>query len=1199
MSIPGAASPLFLATTGAADAFEISRSLRFSSGDSSFLNRTPSSAGNRKTWTWSGWVKRSVLGSQKLFIAGASGTEGGIQFHSGTDNTSIRFYDYQSGAHTIQLDTTQLFRDVAGWYHIVGAIDTTQATASDRAKLYINGVQVTSFATATYPSQNLDTLVNNNIAHYLGWVSSEGSYFNGYLAEVNFIDGQALDSSSFGEFDANGVWQAKDTAGLTFGTNGFRLKFADNSSSAALGTDSSSNSNTWTVNNIDPFASIGLPSGLTGSGFSGTLSDIKTDDGSGITATVSHINFDLGASYTVGTVTAKFLNASGSASANYRIELHGNSSYSNLLANSATVNAPSSGAVQTIVHDFSSTSARYLRFSYQGGGRVATLRFLSTTGATSGNAGCDSLVDSPTNGTQTDTGVGNEVVGNYATLNPLGNIRSTNANVGEIANLSNGNLTCTGVTNKYGHATSTIAIPSSGKYYFEVTSEITSDYINIGIASIVGTIDGVFETSTDSRAAWYSSSGPILIKVPGSETTVTTATQYRTTGGVIGVAVDVTNQEIKFYLNGTLKSTLSSLPAALISKLTAGEMFAYITAYNSAVGHINFGQRAFAYSAPTNFKSLNTANLPTPTIADGSKYFDTKLFTGTGANQAITGYNFSPSFAWIKARNNTHYHVLIDKIRGGTKALFSNATNAEETEAGAITSFNSDGFNAGDWGPVSTSGNTFVSWAWDAGANSNKTYAITVANPGSGNKFYADGALQPTLTLAEGSTYKFDQSNSSNASHPLRFSTTNNGTHGGGSEYTTGVTTAGTPGSAGAFTQIVIAASAPTLYAYCTAHSGMGFQINTSDKGGFTIPAGSLNSTAYDQSATWSGMVSPSPANGTLSQGFNGNLTNTFYGGISAGAYFTFAPTGGITFNTQIRVYNGNVSATSVKINGGSSVSLSTSSWTTVATGSGTLNTLAITRGTTDVHGWFGIEIDGKLLVDSGVSVANVPSIASQVMASPESGFSIIKYTGNNTSGATVGHGLNAAVEFAIFKQVTVTNDWSVYSKAAGATGYLRINTRDPFTTTSGQFNNTNPSSSVITLGGDHNANGPSNEIICYAFAPVTGYSSMGSYVGNASPSDAPFVYTGFKIRWLLIKGTTTDYREWVIYDTARDSYNVANKFLYANSSAAEASGNNIDLLSNGFKPRGGDYTHNKAGETYVYIAIASNPFASNGGLAR
>jgi hypothetical protein len=235
--------------------YAISRSLRFSSADSSFLSRTPASAGNRKTWTWAGWVKRSRISTASTFpnIWSAGSTTNSVTCRFLADDTfNIRLY-----GSTELRTTTQVFRDVSSWYHFVITFDTTQATASDRLKLYVNGVQVTAFNTSNDVSQNFDADTNNTQAHYIGQVGtgSAAHMFDGYLADVHLVDGQALDPTSFGEFDDNGIWQPIAYSG-TYGTNGFHLPFSDNSSAAALGYDAAG-SNDWTVNNLSVTAGAG------------------------------------------------------------------------------------------------------------------------------------------------------------------------------------------------------------------------------------------------------------------------------------------------------------------------------------------------------------------------------------------------------------------------------------------------------------------------------------------------------------------------------------------------------------------------------------------------------------------------------------------------------------------------------------------------------------------------------------------------------------------------------------------------------------------------------------------------------------------------------------------------------------------------------------------------------------------------------
>ena len=575
-----AGKQLLLTSAAAASGYAISRSLRFNSSDSGFLSRTPSSAGNRRTWTLSLWVKRANLGAQQKLLSVNTASDNNNAFNIDFDS-SDRFSITASsgGADILTLTTTQVFRDVSAWYHILLSADTTQSTASNRLKLYVNGQQVTVFTTASYPAQNTDLRVNNNEVHYIGRTGYTSVYCNAYLADIHLIDGSALDPSSFTEVSATtGQLIPKKYTG-TFTGNSFWLPFSDNSSTTSgsnvgIGKDFSGLGNYWNTTNLS--------------------------------------------------VTA--------------------------------------------------------------------------------GAGNDSLVDTPSSA-GTDTGVGGVVTGNYATINPL----SKAAN----ATLSNGNLDVTNTVSGSAGCASTIGM-SSGKWYCEVTVNAVGSETKIGICK-----ENAIQSEAGSVAnSWaYGNNGEKF----NSNANVSYGNSF-TTGDVIGIAFDADAGSLYFYKNGTVQNS----GTAAYTSLTSGPYFFQFTA--RAVGSannlsVNFGQRPFAYTAPSGFKALCDTNLPAPVVAKPNTVMDVKLYTGNASTNAITGLGFSPDLVWIKSRSAANWHNIFDTVRGNTRILYSNATDAEANEATAsLTSFNSDGFTLSGNGStgvgnVNGNGTTYAAWTWDAGSS--------------------------------------------------------------------------------------------------------------------------------------------------------------------------------------------------------------------------------------------------------------------------------------------------------------------------------------------------------------------------------------------------------------------------------------------------------------------------------------------------
>ena len=518
----------------------IDNSLRFNDDDTAYLSRTPASAGNRKTWTWSGWIK----------LAGITGTRRGLFTcvnSGGTDYTGfeiepngLRVYDNNSGGEFV---TSAVYRDPSAWYHVVLHYNTTHATATERMKLYVNGIRVTSFSYVTYPTLNADTRINTTNQHSIGSWSPNASPlpFDGYMSDVYFIDGQALDPSNFGHADDNGVWQPIAYPG-TYGTNGFHLEFADNSTAAALGTDTSGNGNDFT------------PSGIT------------TDD---------------------------------------------------------------------------------------------------------------QMADTPSV--------------NYCTWNPL--------DKGTVQVLTDGNIRATSTSTNWQHTRATFAMPS-GKWYWEADGITDPTYIMIGITNQDATVEDYPGQNADGYG-YYSNNGYLYNNG---------YTAYGATYGVgdtVGVTFDADIGQLIFYKNGVSQGVAAT-------GLTNDLWFPAIGVHTTTGAEFNFGQRPFTYTPPTGFVALSSANLPTPTIADGKEHFDIALYTGDGGSQNVRGFEFQPDFAWVKERTTTEWHQLYDALRG-TGALFSNDTSAELTLSGI--SFLSNGFTASDTFRTNQRGLTYVGWAWNAGGS--------------------------------------------------------------------------------------------------------------------------------------------------------------------------------------------------------------------------------------------------------------------------------------------------------------------------------------------------------------------------------------------------------------------------------------------------------------------------------------------------
>ncbi len=1223
------------AATSGTSLVSVGKSALFDTDNSESLTRTPSSAGNRKTWTFSTWLYRGEHGSnQNILVSNLSGSNfAEIRLQ---DDDKFRVY-LNNGGSAGDLKSAQVLRDI-GWYNLIIALDTTQSIADNRCIMYINGERVTSFTTENYPTLNLEPAICSTNEHAISG-AAQAPQLDGYLAETILIDGLQLTPSSFGQYDSTGTfWTPLDSAsikGLTFGTTGFYLDNTTNAQTDASGTGNNfTNNNTVTLSTHTPTNIEFLMSPI----FTTTSSSVPTLSNGNRTYTASsasaqtriggNIVFPNSGKWLQGVSLTDMNNGKAFGVWTDYSDSQGFPNTGNFLGWHFTtaMNGYTSGgsAPFTLNTDFTTSDQFWIAVDIDNSkvwlgfydDSASTITWYAADGGTDGNPATG---DNPFESIDCSGAVFAGAAQNskaftlvkeadcpftiptgysfLSTTSLASSITRTKSNLEEYfdSTLYEGNGTGQRV-GKFLPFTNTFTV-GKGALFIGANSEDLSR----------GSMSGTATTFTVSM--WVKRAEPAV----GS----TNANFMFTTASDAGLAFsNNSTADVLAWYSGSYTATTrvfsdQSQWMNVVLKSSSGTGTAYVNGVEMLSSlTVNGADATMAIGSYNNSSNFFDGYMAEVVMIDGtalepSSFGQVDTSTGRWIPKDVSGLTFGTNGFYLNfaasddvgndvsgnnndfTNNNTVVQVgdtptanfgTLNTVGGGVALTNGNRTNTGSanlyTNARTGLTFGNEKIfsmlliNDGGSG---ASVNTGFSIAPDSyvpdGNNAGQTGAYAnIQTQGTITRVIIGDAkggtvlvLTHSIAIADGDYFTMAV-DAANGAVWFGIYDTSAGSH----QYLPAVVggTAGDPalGTLPTVTNLPFNNSQSCIFStgYSAASSST-ILFNSADMP-MSLPTDYLEfkqdnlATGESYQTAWSWIKNRDAT--------DNHMLFDRVRGISNNLHSNTQDAEDTNVNSLQRFLNGGVQV-------GNDVQVNTASesyvawnWYMETTGSGSSNT------------------DGTINTTSTLVDTNL-------------GLSVSKYTGTG-SNATIGHGLGVVPKFFMVKRINASgNDWMVYHSALGATKNLVLNNTGTGSTSITRWNNTEPTSSVISLGTTNAVNGSSDTYVCYAFAPSQ-FTAIGSYVSNAN-ADGPFVPTvnslGIPIQpaWVMVKDTGGA-SQWWIWDNQRSPFNLSTKVLYANLTNAEDTSVNIsiDMVEGGFKLRTSSNPNGSSGNNYIYLAFGT-----------